>query len=579
MTIDAARKAMSKGDLALAQKHLFNALKIQPDNPEIHYNLAMVSARRGDFATASDYFLLCLKAAPDNVELLSNTGNALRLTGRSAEAYKLLNRALKTAPGHVAARCNRGWLNLRAGKYQDAIGDFEAALEQQDNTEDAWRGTAEALIKSRRFAEAQSVLQDSLQRFPVSATLHNSQGVLYNQLRRPEQAIKHFERAIVLAPDSADAHLNHGITSEQLGALDKAETSLLEALRLRPGDPSTHFHLAQLAGHEATAEEVAAIEGALLVHSDGKSRVDLLFALGKSQAKLSRHDAAFPSFIEARQHLSRFQPYDVHKAVLGFQKIAAAYERNNSSDGVPHYVFVVGMPRSGTTLTDQILASHSAVHSLGESGAVGALLAEFSDLRNALYSGGLALFSPERKQQFRENLERRLASTSSSRLLVETSPGNFPYIGLLAELLPNARFVHCSRNPLDTCVSIFEHPLSKAHAYANSLEDLGRYYRGYRKLMTHWESSLDRRLHTVNYEELLANPEQQIRALLNHCSLAFEDQCIHFYETNRPVMTPSASQVRRPLTHKSVGRWKLYEKFLTPLIDELKLDTTTHGGK
>lgn len=570
MSIKAAREAMANGNLAMARKHLNNAYTAQPDNPEIRYNLAMVAARQGDFTAASDHFLFCLKMAPDNVELLCNTGNALRLCGRSTQAGKYLDRAVQLSPQHTAARCNRAWLRLRTGNHQGAVQDFRAALDQSKDNEDAWRGLADALTEARLLDEAQVVLDESLKLFPRSSGLHNSQGVLYNKRRLPEQAITHFEQATAQAPTNADAHLNHGVSCEQTGALEAAEKSLLEALRLRPGHASTHFHLAQLASHEASDEERRAIEKALERCPDGRPRVDLLFALAKTLAKQGKHAEAFPRLVEARRLLSSGQPYDIDKAVRQFEKIAAAYQNRGNTAGETRYVFVVGMPRSGTTLTDQILASHSKIHSLGESGAVGKLLAANSGESDKLLYGGLQQLPTAQRSKLASALESNLANSSAAPILVDTSPGNFPYLGLLAELLPNARFVHCSRHPLDTCVSILEHPLSRAHAYANSLQDLGRYYCEYQRLMQHWQSVLGNRLHEVVYEELVQNPEREIRSLLDHCSVDFEDECLHFHATNRPVLTPSAAQVRKPMSNKSVGRWRTYEQFLGPLIAALQ---------
>jgi len=568
MTIEAARQAMKTGDLPQAQIHLTALLKTSPDNPELRYNLAMVLAHRGNFATAAEHFLFCLQLAPDNVELLNSTGNAQRLSGKLPGARDHLDKALRLAPDHIAARCNRGWLNLASEKYQGAINDFKAALKIRDDIEDAWRGVTNALIQANRYEDAQASLTESLLRFPDSSALHNTQGTLYINLRQPNRAIEHFKQAIDLDPGNADAQLNHGVTSEQLGAFTESEASLIAALKLRQGHPSTHFHLAQLSSHTATLEETVAIQRALENHPEANSQVELLFALGKTLAKLNMHDEAFPCFMRARRLLSQVQPYDINRSLTQFQEITAAGQHPITAVAEPKYIFVVGMPRSGTTLTDQILASHTEVQSLGESGAVGTLLSRLKEQNH--FTGRIEELPPEQCEYLKTALEESLSSSPKTRIHVDTSPGNFPYLGLLAELLPNAKFVHCARNPLDTCVSIIEHPLSRAHAYANSLEDLGRYYQGYQKLMLHWESVLGQRLHTVVYEKLLENPESEIRALLDHCTLAFEENCLQFYNTDRPILTPSASQVRKPLSSKSVGRWRVYEQFLAPLINELQ---------
>jgi hypothetical protein len=187
-------------------------------------------------------------------------------------------------------------------------------------------------------------------------------------------------------------------------------------------------------------------------------------AKGAADAQLDRYEEAFPCFLEARRLQSKMQPYDPDRTEAQFRQIAAYWQKIDSGNAKPKYIFVMGMPRPGTTLTDQILASNSEVHSLGESGVVGALLSRLATQNN--HPDCLEKLSPEQRALVKTELEASLASTSSTRILVDTSPGNFPYLGLLAELLPNAKFVHCARNPLSTCVSIIEHPLSSAHQNA-----------------------------------------------------------------------------------------------------------------
>jgi hypothetical protein len=169
-------------------------------------------------------------------------------------------------------------------------------------------------------------------------------------------------------------------------------------------------------------------------------------------------------------------------------------------------------------------------------------------------------------------LRAELSSGGDAQTVVDTSPGHFIHLGLLAELMPEARFVLCTRNAIDNCVSIFEHPLTKAHGYANNLSDLGRYYSACQQLEMHWEDQLQDRLHELNYEKLITDPQQQITQLLQHCGLEFEQACTQFHLHKRAVLTPSATQVRQPLNADSVGRWRRYESFLGELIAELPAD-------
>lgn len=568
MNIEAAQQAMKEGRLSDAKKHLILALKSQPSRPELHYNLAMVLIKQKDFAGAAEYFSNCLSFAPNNVELLNNVGNSQRLCGQHDAALKHLNQALDIAPAHIGARCNRAWLLLKTGQIKQAAEDFSRVTKASKEFSDAWRGLAEAHIALNDFDAAHSSLKKSLALFPQSADLHNTLGTLHIKQRETEQALVCFEQALALSPLHAEASINHGITCEQLGRETDAEKSLLRALEARPGFAAAHFHLAHLACHQVTPSEIKAMKRALTHEKSNTNLINLHFAMGKALAKQQLSDEAFPHFIAARQYLSHEQTFDQQKSMNLFTEIKACHHQPASSTGVST-IFVVGMPRSGTTLTDQILASHPQTHAMGESGVINKLLKAYKEQTSHAYPTGFNELSAQGKNELSQFLSTAINPTGETIINIDTSPSNFLYLGLLAELLPDARFVHCSRDPLDTCVSIFEHPLSHDHSYANSLTDLGTYYQRYRDLVTHWQTLLGGRLFTLSYEELLENPREQIAKLLQHCGLEFDEQCLSFYQTERAILTPSASQVRKPLNKDSIGRWRAYEKHLGPLLQLL----------
>ena len=567
MDISAAQQAMRDGRLADARYHLEQLIGQSSDKPELHYNLAMVLIKMEDFAGAAQHFRACLRHAPKNVDLLSNLGNALRLSGQQPDALKTFNEIILLSPAHAAARCNRGWLLLATGDPQSAETDFRATLETSKDIEEAWRGLADALLALGKIANAQGVLHESMARFPKSAGLHNSMGVLQVKMRRPASALSSFKKAASLNPDHAEALTNLGITAEQMGDLELAEKSLQRSLSVRPGHGSTHFHLAHLVTHQSTPAEINAIESALADSTNDAARIDLEFALGKTFAKNGEYERAFQQFLSARKRLHQAEDFDNRSAIAELN-VQMQYKVTLNEKRAAQILFVTGMPRSGTTLTDQILAAHSHVCSLGESGALLELHAKIAALTNNSTSQP----NETSKTELATWLRQRLINHEGVPVTLDTSPGQFAHLGLLAELLPEARFILCTRNAIDNCVSIFEQPLTKSHGYANTLKHLGQYYSAYDQLMYHWKYQLKDRLYIQNYEALITSPEQQIASLLDHCELPFEQTCTDFHLQQRAVLTPSAAQVRQPLNSRSVGRGRHYEHFLGELISQLPGD-------
>ena len=559
MTITAAQEAMRAGRLEEARTHLEAVIRTTPTGPETYYNLAMVLTQLRDFKAAAESFEHCARFAPDNPDILNNLANALRLSGQLEKTEKVFDKALARNPRHPALRCNRGWLKLARGENASATSDFREALDANRGSEDAWLGLAQSLLAAGDTEQAGSVSRQALEKFPRSAALYNLLGVYHIRDKRPEDALRCFQESVKLLPENVDALTNLGITSEQLGELDLAKKCLLQALEVTPTHHPAWFHLANLANWQPAIRQVAALEKALEAVADDTARINLEFALAKALSKLNQHERAFPHFIAARRSMAARQHYDLEAAIAELE--AAGLQPLKLESAPPKRLFVVGMPRSGTTLIDQIFAAHSDAHSRGDTGLP-------ARLKNTL---------TQKPTPLGQWLRQQMPIPEGVQCVVETSPGHFSQVGQLASLLPEARFIHCLRHPLDTCVSIFEQPLTGAHAYANTLEGLGRYYQAYRTLMRRWQNLLGERLITVQYEQLVTHPEDEITRLLAHCELPLQQACLDFHQYQRAVSTPSASQVRQPINTRSVGRWRHYEPFLEPLYHVLSEDLLDHS--
>ena len=424
--------------------------------------------------------------------------------------------------------------------------------------------------------------------------------------------------ALAQRGDDPDAHRMLGTILHERGSYDAALASFEEALRLDPGNAKTYKQLAEvLAEHGRVDDALAAGRRALDVRPDyagalaniaslkrfesaddadlvlieqlvdGPSRLRdsdrmiLLFALGKAYDDLGDFDRSFACLREANAMKRATLDYDVADDERFFERVASVFDADLlarfAGAGAPSEVpvLIIGMPRSGTTLVEQILASHPAVHGGGERPE----LPEITAVVSVLGADGLGF--PEGMAATPRNDLRRLGEGYSHRLhalapsasrVTDKGLLNFAFLGFAHLVVPRARVIHCVRDPLDTCVSCFGLNF-RVMPYGYDLSELGRYYRAYARLMAHWRSVLPPGwILDVRYEDLVGDLEQGARRLVDHCGLAWSEDCLHFEKTERVVRTASCMQVRRPVYRSSVGRWRRYEGHLGPLIEALELD-------
>jgi tetratricopeptide (TPR) repeat protein len=400
-----------------------------------------------------------------------------------------------------------------------------------------------------------------------------------------EGSLTHYRRALALNPNLADAHNNMGNALKELGRLDEANSAYVEAIRLEPGLTGAHLNLADSKTFTRNDSQLAALE-TLAAKTDCLSaadRIHLGFALAKAYADLKDHPRAFKHLREANAAKRATIAYDEAATFAFFDRIertfTAAAIRTRSGGGDPSAmpIFVIGMPRSGTTLVEQILASHPMVFGAGELRALYDIVATVHDVAgNTLdypefmsVADGTAL----RQIGLRYIAELRKRAPTSERVpgrITDKMPSNYYYVGLIHLALPNAKIVHCVRDPIDTCISCFTKLFTAEQSHTYDLAELGRYYRRYQRLMAHWRRVLPAgRMLDIRYEDVVADLEGQARRLLDYCGLPWDDGCLAFHRTVRPVRTASATQVRQPIYKSAVGRWKAYEKELGPLLAAL----------
>jgi tetratricopeptide (TPR) repeat protein len=510
---------------------------------------------------------------PGDVETLSNLGAAWRAAGQLEEAAASYRRALEINPAVAEVHSNYGNVLRELGRLSDALAHCRAAVEAK----------------------------------PLLAPLHNNLGNTLQELGELDAAVASYRRALSLQPDYPDALTNLGITLRVQGLVDDAEACCLQALERRADYPPALRLLADLnadRGRFGAAEDLfercialepespdawAGIAGLRRLSADdadwlaGAQRLAerplparheacLRYALGKYFDDVGEFERAFGEYARANQLARSYhQRYDRRALTESVDLIIATYEaawlRRVAVDQnpSPRPVLIVGMPRSGTSLAEQILASHPAIHGAGELPFWRATLprqasaADRSDGMDAMDGTALRRIAAE----YLALLDRH--SPERSRV-VDKMPGNFTYLGLIHAALPNARIIHMRRDPLDTGLSIYCQNFSAVHSYASDLGDIAHYYREYRRLMQHWRGLLPAdRLLDVPYEGLLDDLEGWSRRMLEFLGLPWDAGCLEFQNTPRSVSTFSKWQTRQRISHSSVGRWRHYASAIEPL--------------
>jgi tetratricopeptide (TPR) repeat protein len=534
------------GRLEAAAAHYQQALALKPEFAGAHRNLGRVLHIRGCLEAAVAHYEQALVIAPDDAQVHCDLGTALQTLGRCQEAMGHYTRALAITPAFAKVHNNFGNLLQRSGAPQRAIAHYQQAL---------------AIA-------------------PDYTAAHCNLGSALLSLNRCADAIIHYDKALAIDADFAEAHHGAGIALQALGALEKAVAALERAVRLAPHRTDFHLTLAQSKRFTADDPRLAALEilARNLPALSADAQIALHFALGKAYADLAQHRRSFRHLV-AGNALKRYCiAYDEGQTLKRFADIRATFTpdlmRTYRGVGEPSAVplFVVGMPRSGTTLIEQILASHSRVFGAGEISDFRESIPDV-DTNAAVIAIPEAVFSaPALRRLGSRYLARLRANAPTAERIVDKMPANFALLGLIHLALPNARIIHAHRDPIDTCLSCFSLLFVGEQPYAYDLGELGRYYRSYQALIDHWRGVLPPDvLLEVRYEDIIDDLEGQARRILAHCGLSWEETCLDFQQARRSVLTASCVQVRQPPYHDSVGRWRRYANELKPLLQALGL--------
>jgi hypothetical protein len=390
---------------------------------------------------------------------------------------------------------------------------------------------------------------------------------------------RHYRAALAIAPSDVTAHSKLGDAMLALGRTREASIAMERAAALAPRHAGYFWNLANARRFSEDDPHFAAMKklAGKIDQLNAEERIDLHFALGKAFGDIGHPRRSFQHVLEGNALMRQRVLYDEPKALARFDRVRATFtpglmcEKAGLGDPTSTPVFIVGMPRSGTTLIEQIIASHPKVFGAGE-------LRELPRLAESLHGPNTTVF-PEVVSSMSDDALRPLGGdylrairrlAPGAERITDKMPGNFLLIGLIRMALPNARIIHARRDIRDTAFSCFSLLFSRGQVYSYDLAELGRYCRAYLRLMEHWRELLPDAMLEVQYEDLVEDFESQARRMIAYCGLDWNDACLNFHQTERSVQTASATQVRRPIYRTSIGRWRVHEESLRPLLDALE---------
>jgi len=524
---------------------------------------------------------------PEQVEVYVSLASCKRQKGRLLEAEEMLKEVLKKEPDHKEARYELAQVYMADNELERAVELLEKNIKRKDPHGDSIDLWLAALQKMHRFRYSQDTLEELSQKYPETLEFIYGFAVLSQQAGEHRRAREAYLQALKLAPENPRILYELGVLERILGNLEDSQRYMEKALEINPENATalaTHGRDIKYTYGDKNWRRLH-FAAARLTDLPPFEQVSMHYALAKAFEDVGELDTAFRHYEIAGMKKRRMESYNEQehlrlvetiKKVITPENLAKAKERGCESE-IP--VFVLGMPRSGTSLMEQILASHPEVYGAGELKYLVQVLENIGIGENKQMRLRLGVPDPVFPYELNASWEMRgqryvdrlikLAGKPYKRI-VDKMPGNFHYIGLIKAILPKARVIHMRRHPMEVCLSCYRIHFAEGQQWSYNLSELGRFYRRYWDLMNYWREAFQGCIYEVRYEELVMDTENQVKKVLEYVGLPFHENCLNFYQTERPVQTASLSQVRKPIYTSSLYRWRKYEKYLEPLYEEIR---------
>jgi tetratricopeptide (TPR) repeat protein len=561
------------GRLDDAEASYAQAIILKPDFAQAHYNLGNTLARMGRLEEAEASYAQAIFLKPDFAQAHNNLGDTLKQLGRLDEAEARYSQAIQLKPESAEAHNNLGVTLKELGRLDEAEACYVQAIALKPDSANAYYSLGNILRELDRLDEAEERYSQAIHLKPEFFEAHNNLGVTLKQMGKLDEAKIVFAQVIAKKPNFAEAYSNLGNTLKQLGRLDEAEERYSQAIKLKPEFAEAHRHLSSMKSFKFHDEQYLKMQE---LHLDGslseEQRCHINFGLAKACEDLGNFKQAYKYYNEGNMLRKKQLNYDIHQDIEIFNQIKYNYqqtskislEKNNLPDN-PKPIFIVGMPRSGTSLAEQIISSHPQIIGAGELPFVGKF--------GGLLARGLSKIDATSLLDFRTKYLKKLQKIANDKLIVtDKMPQNFRFIGLITAAFPEAKIVHVKRNPAAVCWANYkQYFISKNIGFCYSLEDVAKYHMLYENLMEFWESSLSQKIYQLNYELLVESQESETKKLIDYLGLDWDEKCLSPEKNKRSVATASNIQIRKKVYQGSSQQWKKYEPFLNGALDDNQL--------
>jgi len=568
---------VGRGDDAI--KALRRAVKIEPKHKaawqSLGHQLAVAGDEEGSRRAFQRHFELSTRH-PELVEAVK-----LLRKGKLGKAEHIVRDLLKKYPADVSAIRVLADIGVKLGRLEDASHLLERCLELAPDFHAARHSYALALIRLQKPEAAIHEAEKLLAQEPNNPNFLTLKASILTRIGDQPGALEIYEKVLKNYPNQARAQMSYGHALKTVGRLDESIEAYKNCIRLSPDVGEAYWSLANLKTVRFSDDDIDNMRKQVTTEGgDADDQSHLAFALGKALEDRGEYDESFRFYRRGnaiRRIEHRHSPkVNVMNSIRQVRALPRAFftQRKDWGCQAPDPIFILGLPRAGSTLLEQILASHSQVEGTSELQDVIAISRKLNDRSRQHPSGKypecLVGMTAEQFHELGEGyLETTRINRSDTPFFIDKMPNNFRHIGLIHLMLPNSKIIDARRHPMGGCFSGFKQLFARGQTFTYGLEDIGKYYRDYVRLMDHWDAVLPGRVHRVQYEEMVADTETQIRALLDYCELEFEDQCLKFYETDRAVRTPSSEQVRKPIYQEGLEQWRHFEAHLDPLKEAL----------